>query len=114
MGIQFHYPVLWLLAKHYTSAYNVPNDWWKEVLLSEGFKVPGTEMAKEYDLAQLQEAQSLSNLDLQRRRVARGCVEGLMVGDVGHQIGLSFHHISTPPFIVFAFIRIYLLCNLMR
>jgi len=53
MGIQFQYPILWMLAKHYTPAYNVPNDWWNEVLLLEGFNVPGTEMAKKYDLAQL-------------------------------------------------------------
>ena len=43
-------------------------DWWKEVLLSNGFKVPGTEMAIEYDLAQLHETYSVQNLDLWRRQ----------------------------------------------
>ena len=76
MGIRFQYPVIWLLAEHYTPTYNVPNDWWKEVLLSEGFKVPGIEMAGEYDLARLHEARILSNPDLRRRRFARGRAEG--------------------------------------
>jgi hypothetical protein len=34
----FSSPVIWLPAEHYTPAYNVPNDWWKEVLLSEGLR----------------------------------------------------------------------------
>lgn len=44
MGIQFQYPILWLPSKFYTPAYNFSANWWKEVLLSDGFKVPGTEM----------------------------------------------------------------------
>ena len=51
MGLRFQYPIIWLPAEVYTPAYNVPADLWKEVLLSDGFKVPGTEMALEYDLA---------------------------------------------------------------
>jgi len=39
--------------ENYTPAYNVLGDWWKEVLLSKGFKVPGIEMVEEYDLDQL-------------------------------------------------------------
>jgi len=33
--------IIWFPAEHYTLAYNVPNDWWKEFLLLEGYKVPG-------------------------------------------------------------------------
>jgi len=55
-----------LPAEHYTPTYNVPNDWLKEVLLLDGFKVLGKEMAEEYDLARLHEAHNLSNLYLWR------------------------------------------------
>jgi len=53
MGIRFQFPTIWLPVENYTPSYNVPGDWWKEVLLSDGFKVPRIEMAEEYDLAQL-------------------------------------------------------------
>ena len=53
MGIQLQFPIIWFAVEDHTLAYNVSSDWWKEVLLSEGFKVPGIEMVKEYDLAQL-------------------------------------------------------------
>ena len=64
MGLRFQYPILWLPTKVYTPAHNVPADWWKEVLLSDRFKVPGTEMTLEYDLAGLHEAHRLHNPDL--------------------------------------------------
>ena len=61
MGLWFWYPILWLPAEVYTAA-----DWWKEFLLSGGFKVPRIEMALEYDLAGLHETYSLQNPDLRR------------------------------------------------
>ena len=66
MGLQFQYLVIWLTAEVYTPTCNVPAYWWKEVLLSYRFRVPGTEMALEYNLAGLHEAHSLQNLDLRR------------------------------------------------
>ena len=51
MGLRFQFPTIWLPVEDYTLAYIVSKDWWEEVLLSDGFKVLGTEMAKEYDLA---------------------------------------------------------------
>ena len=59
MGIRFQFPTIWLPIENYTPAYNVLGDWWKEFLLLNGFKVPRIEIAREYDLAQLQEAYSL-------------------------------------------------------
>lgn len=59
MGLRFQYPIIWLPVEVYTPAYNVPTDWWKEVVLSDGFRVPGIEMALEYDISWLQEAYSL-------------------------------------------------------
>jgi len=68
MGLRFRFLVIWLPTEHYTPAYNIPSNWWKEVLLSEGYKVEGIDMAKEYDLAQLHEDHNHSNLDLQKQR----------------------------------------------
>jgi len=59
MGIRFQFPIIWLPAENYTPMYNVLADWWKELLLLDGFKVPGTKMVVEYDLAQLHETYSL-------------------------------------------------------
>lgn len=42
MGIQFQFPIIRLPAEIYTPTYDVPTDYWKEVLLSNGFKVLGT------------------------------------------------------------------------
>jgi hypothetical protein len=66
MGLQFQFPTIWLLVENYTPVYIVPEDWWEEVLHSDGFKVPWTEMAEEYDLAHFQEANSQRNPDLRR------------------------------------------------
>ena len=44
MGLRFQFPLLWLPAKQYTPAYNVEPNWWKDVVLIEGYKPPGTEM----------------------------------------------------------------------
>ena len=70
MGLRFQYHVLWLPLEVYTPAYNVPADWWKEVLLSDGFKIPRTEMTLEYDLDGLHEAHRLQNPDLWGWRAA--------------------------------------------
>ena len=70
MGLQFQYPVIWLPTEFYTPTYNVPADWWKEVLLLDGFKVLGIEMASEYELFRLHETYSLQNPDLRRQRTA--------------------------------------------
>jgi hypothetical protein len=59
-----------LPVEDYTPAYIVLEDWWEEFHLSDGFKVPGTEMAEEYDLTHFQEANSQRNPDLRRRRTA--------------------------------------------
>jgi len=64
MGIWFRFPVIWLPAEHYTPAYNVPDDWWKEFLLSKGYKVPRIDMEEEYDLVHLHEGHNRSNPDL--------------------------------------------------
>ena len=56
--------------ENYTPSYNVLGNWWKVIILSEGFKVLGIEMDEEYDLAQLQEVKSLHNPNLRRRRAA--------------------------------------------
>ena len=50
MGLRFQFQLLWLLAEQYAPAYNVDLDWWKDVVLIEGYKPPGVEMATEYDL----------------------------------------------------------------
>ena len=42
MGLRFQFPLLWLPAERYTPAYNVNTDWWKDVVLIEGYKPPGT------------------------------------------------------------------------
>ena len=64
IGLQFRFPIIWLPKKNYTPSYIVPDGWWKEFLLSEGYKVSGTDMVEEYDLAQLHEDDNHSNLDL--------------------------------------------------
>ena len=66
MGLRFQFPLIWLPTEQYTPAYNVDLDWWKDVVLTEGYKPPGTEMVEEYDLTQLYFSQSQSNLDLRR------------------------------------------------
>lgn len=45
MGIHFKFSTIWLTEENYTPAYNVSKDCQKEVLLSDGFNVPGIEMA---------------------------------------------------------------------
>ena len=67
MGLRFQFPLLWLPATQYTPTYNVKPKWWKDVVLIEGYKPLGTEMATEYDLTQLHVDHSQSNLDLRRR-----------------------------------------------
>jgi len=66
MGIQFKFPIIWLPAEDYTPAYNVPGDWWKDVLLTEGYKPPRTHMVDEYDLVQLHADYNCSNTDMQK------------------------------------------------
>lgn len=68
IGLRFRFPIIWLLAQHYTPAYNVPGNWWKDVLLIEGYKPLRTYMANEYDLTQLHANYNISNLDLLKRR----------------------------------------------
>lgn len=70
MGLRFQFPILWFLAYQYTPAYNVNSDWWKYILLIDGYKPLGTDMAKIYDLSQLHDDHIQFNLDLQRRQVA--------------------------------------------
>jgi len=55
-----------LPEEHYIAAYNVPNDWWKDVILTEGYKTPRTNIEDEYDLAQLHCDYSHSNPDLRK------------------------------------------------
>ena len=69
MGLQFQVHVLQLPNDEYTLAYDIPMDCWKEVVLSDGFKVLGTKMATEYDLAQLHLTYNLQNPDLQKQRI---------------------------------------------
>ena len=66
MGLRFQFPLLWLPAEQYTPAYNFEPDWWKDVVLTEGYKPPGIEMAVEYDLTELHADHSQSNLDFRR------------------------------------------------
>ena len=68
MGLRFQFPLIQFPSKKYTSAYNVIQDWWKDFVLTEGYKPPGTEMAGDYDLAQLHAFHNQSNPDLTRRR----------------------------------------------
>ena len=68
MGLRFQFPLLWLPTERYTPAYNVDPDWWNDVVLTKGYKPPGTEMAAEYDLTQLHDDHSQSNPDLRRQR----------------------------------------------
>lgn len=70
MGLRFWFPIVWLPTKHYTLAYVVHNDWWKEFLHIDGYKVPGIEMAAKYDLAQLHADHNSSNPDLPKRQAA--------------------------------------------
>ena len=66
MGLRFQFPLIWFPAEQYTPPYNVDPDWWKDFVLTEGYKPPGMEMAEEYDLTQLHASHSQSNLDLGR------------------------------------------------
>ena len=66
MGLRFRFPLLWLPVEKYTLSYNVEPDWWKDVVLKEGYKPPGTEMAAEYDLTQLHANHNQSNPNLRR------------------------------------------------
>ena len=50
MGLRFQFPLLWLPVAQYTPMYNIEPNWWKDVVLTEGYKPPVTEMAEEYDL----------------------------------------------------------------
>lgn len=67
MGLRFRFPLLWLLAEHYTPSYNVELDWWKDVVLTKGYKPPGIEIAVEYVLTQLHANHIQSNSDLRRQ-----------------------------------------------
>ena len=67
-GLSFQFPLIWFPTKQYTPAYNIDPDWWKDVVFTEGYKPPETEMAEEYDLTQLHASHNQSNPDLRRRR----------------------------------------------
>ena len=76
MGLRFRFPIVWLPAEHYTPSYNVPDDWWKDFLLSIGYKPLGSYMAEEYDLTQLHVDYIRSNPHLRKWRAALGHAEG--------------------------------------
>ena len=67
MGLRFQFPLLWLPVVQYTTTYNVEPDWWKDVVLTEGYKPPGIEIATKYDLTQLHVDHIQSNSELRRR-----------------------------------------------
>ena len=46
MGLRFQFPLIWLLTKQYTPAYNVDPNLWRDVVLTKGYKPLGTEMAE--------------------------------------------------------------------
>ena len=52
-GLRFHFPLIWLPAEQYTPAYNIDPYWWKDVVLTEGYKPPGIELVEEYDLTHI-------------------------------------------------------------
>lgn len=70
MCLRFWFPITWLLVDQYTPAYVVDEDWWKEVLITYGYKLLGTEMAAKYDLAQLHVDHNNFNPDLCMPRTA--------------------------------------------
>jgi hypothetical protein len=50
----------------YQPDYEVHGEWWKDIILTGGYKFPGTYMAEAYDIEELQAQYQGSNLDLQK------------------------------------------------
>jgi hypothetical protein len=51
----------------YQPDYEVQREWWKDIILTRGYKFPGKDMDEAYDIVELQAQYQGSNPDLRKR-----------------------------------------------